>query len=611
MKKHTLNISVVSILCVLGAVSFSDAFAAGSVRALGGSGTYDGTTAAATRSGTTTARVGSLRISPSTTRSISTATRTNTDGTTTPTERLSIGKYLGGATSVSTSGGGSSSGGGSGEGGASAAEINQINQNIQQLFNTTQVIEQDITNLENEKQDSLTAGDYIKIENDEVSLDLGALQDAWGINTRYDSASDEIQVTTDGGATWTKVFKVSDLAGDYVTPAELEEEINDLAKKSEVNGLAARVAALETAMENLDIPDQVQSDWLQSNASDPSFIKNKPTIPANIATTDDLAGYATTDALNAKQDKIDDLADIRSGAAAGATAVQPDDLSDYAKTSDVESALAGKQDTLTFDTTPTTGSTNPVTSEGIKAAIAAAQLDGEVDLTNYPTKTEMNTALDGKQNTIDDLADIRSGAAAGATAVQPDDLDDYAKIADIPEQQQANWAETDDTNPSFILNKPTNLVTSDVLGDGFDANNTVADALDTKQDAINDLAAIRDNAAAGAGAAAALGDDFDADNTVADALEDLAADIDAIPEQVNSDWNATGGVAEILNKPDLANYVAKPEVPSTPGDYLLKVNNEGDTPTYSWVDATDYDNASGGGGADPTGPDFDWDDSGW
>jgi hypothetical protein len=85
-----------------------------------------------------------------------------------------------------------------------------------------------------------------------------------------------------------------------------------------------------------------------------------------------------------------------------------------------------------------------------------------------------------------------------------------------------------------------------------------------------------------------------------------------IPEaQVNSDWNATDGKAQILNKPDLANYVAKPEVPSTPGNYLLKVNNEGETPTYSWVDATEYDNASGSGSTDPTGPNFDWDDSGW
>lgn len=35
----------------------------------------------------------------------------------------------------------------------------------------------------------------------------------------------------------------------------------------------------------------------------------------------------------------------------------------------------------------------------------------------------INTALGGKQDTISDLATIRSGAAAGATAVQPGDMD--------------------------------------------------------------------------------------------------------------------------------------------------------------------------------------------
>jgi hypothetical protein len=45
-------------------------------------------------------------------------------------------------------------------------------------------------------------------------------------------------------------------------------------------------------------------------------------------------------------------------------------LGSLVNTSEMNSALAGKQNTLTFDTTPTTGSTNPVTSGGIATAIA-------------------------------------------------------------------------------------------------------------------------------------------------------------------------------------------------------------------------------------------------
>lgn len=44
-------------------------------------------------------------------------------------------------------------------------------------------------------------------------------------------------------------------------------------------------------------------------------------------------------------------------------------LADMAKSADVATALAGKQDTLTFDNVPTQNSNNPVKSGGIKSSI--------------------------------------------------------------------------------------------------------------------------------------------------------------------------------------------------------------------------------------------------
>ena len=58
----------------------------------------------------------------------------------------------------------------------------------------------------------------------------------------------------------------------------------------------------------------------------------------------------------------------------------------------------GLQEALTFDSTPTEGSTNPVESGGVY------------------------TALSGKQDAISDLEAIKSGAAAGASAVQPSEM---------------------------------------------------------------------------------------------------------------------------------------------------------------------------------------------
>lgn len=72
---------------------------------------------------------------------------------------------------------------------------------------------------------------------------------------------------------------------------------------------------------------QVQADWDEADTSSPAYIKNKPTIPSSLAELSEDAEHRTvTDAeiaeWNAKQDAIADIDEIRSGAAAGATAYQ-------------------------------------------------------------------------------------------------------------------------------------------------------------------------------------------------------------------------------------------------------------------------------------------------
>ena len=129
-----------------------------------------------------------------------------------------------------------------------------------------------------------------------------------------------------------------------------------------------------------------------------------------------------TASLAAKQDTISDLAVIRQGAAAGATAYQKpsggipkSDLSSSVQTSldKADSAIqtetdpvfsaspaAGitssdisswnaKQSALTFDSTPTASSTNPVTSGGVKTA-----LDLKANQSTTYTKTEVDALFD-------------------------------------------------------------------------------------------------------------------------------------------------------------------------------------------------------------------------
>ena len=113
-----------------------------------------------------------------------------------------------------------------------------------------------------------------------------------------------------------------------------------------------------------------------------------------------------TNALNGKQATISDLSTIRSGASAGATAVQP---------ATMNTALAAKQDTLTFDNTPTANSNNPVKSGGVKTAIDAKQ----------DTISTVNVTVDNNTGTPSGSASVSGGTLSlsfqnlkGATGAQ-------------------------------------------------------------------------------------------------------------------------------------------------------------------------------------------------
>ena len=74
---------------------------------------------------------------------------------------------------------------------------------------------------------------------------------------------------------------------------------------------------------------------------------------------------------------------------------------------EINTLLTGKQDTLTFDQAPTPGSSNPVTSSGIIAAMSAmnealeTMINSKADSASTYTKTQVDTLLTDKANTDD------------------------------------------------------------------------------------------------------------------------------------------------------------------------------------------------------------------
>jgi hypothetical protein len=192
--------------------------------------------------------------------------------------------------------------------------------------------------------------------------------------------------------------------------------------------------------------------------------------------------------IAAKQDTINDLSTIRTGAAAGATAVQPAALNNYYTKSQVDAeidnqiqdvynnidltgyvtvenfnetsftvayAVSYLQDQINNIDTSGSGQTIDLSDYVTYSYLSDKLLEQSGDLTMliegvhdevngvysylgayYMTDSDIRSQLHGmvdnvttnlqtKQDTISDLSTIRSGAAAGATAVQPAALNDY------------------------------------------------------------------------------------------------------------------------------------------------------------------------------------------
>lgn len=152
-----------------------------------------------------------------------------------------------------------------------------------------------------------------------------------------------------------------------------------------VNNTAFTAAQWAAIQSGLTASDKTKLDGIEQGANK-TVIDASPTSGSSNAVS---SGGVHT-ALSGKQDTISDLSDIRSGASAGATAVQPSALNDY------QTKLSG---------------TNKLDPAYI-----------EYDATHRAVSDTEKSTWNGKQDTISDISTIRSGAAAGATALQQSDV---------------------------------------------------------------------------------------------------------------------------------------------------------------------------------------------
>lgn len=212
-----------------------------------------------------------------------------------------------------------------------------------------------------EIQEKLTAGSNIVIEGNTISATAEPqLQANWAEtdttsvqyiqNKPQNLVQDPDYVHTDNNYTDAEKSKLAGIEAGAEANVQSDWTETDsrsdayIKHKPSTKPVAAgdNITITETASQFvISAAEQQQANWNESDTDSAQYIQNKP----------DLSVYATTQAMDTalagKQDVISDLATIRSGASAGATAVQPADLAPYATTADMNTALAGKQDVLT------------------------------------------------------------------------------------------------------------------------------------------------------------------------------------------------------------------------------------------------------------------------
>ncbi len=391
--KNDLKISTLTIICVL-CTAVSGAYGASSVRSFGGSGTYASASdaAAANTSSATSAtsvRGGSVRVNPGSGVSGSSTTieaGTTTNGRVATTPRLSIGHYLGGATSISggsslrpqtpgSSSGGSSSGGDGGLDPDVAAglrqQVDQLQRDVEDLRNADDNINDQLL----DKQDALIPGDdgYIIIDDatNEIFVDVDALQGALETVAGKDGREVELG-SNDTHLLWRYVGEGN---GDW----------RELIAKADITGPQGEKG------EKGDPGDAANLDAYSTTEQMNQAIGNAIAALADVyATKAELAEYAKTDALERGLAAKANAADVYTKAEVYNKTEVDDKVADIVA-GDMDEALANKADKTYVDTQ------------------LATKAD-KTELANYAT-TESVTALDSEMDEVNATA---TEAALGA-----------------------------------------------------------------------------------------------------------------------------------------------------------------------------------------------------
>jgi hypothetical protein len=266
------------------------------------------------------------------------------------------------------------------------------------------------------------------------------------------------------------------------------ESIGNKADKSDVEAVEKEVElkADKSVVDELsDKVDAIKVPSLEGYATE-AFVGEKiaEKVPTKVSAFENDANYLTHQDISGKQDVIDDLDDIRSGAAAGATALQkiPEE---YVKETDL-----AEKGYLTKDA-----------ADLLYAPIGTTGSGESIDLSKYAEKEYVDNNFDASGSADAALSAAKEYADGLVKDEEGNVLFESTGAAATAEKNAKDYADSLSTNYEVAGASAQALV--DAKADAASLYQVKGDYLthqdiSGKQDVIEDLADIRDGAAAGA-----------------------------------------------------------------------------------------------------------------
>lgn len=381
------------------------------------------------------------------------------------------------------------------------------------------------------KQNTLVSGTNIKTINNESILGSGNITIEAGGAVEDVEVNGVSVVDAQGVAEVTVPTKVSDLTNDsgfitssalsgYATESYVQGYHDSTKQDTLVSGTNIKTINNESILGSGNIVIQSGGgDVTDVEVNGVSVVDQdgvaEVTVPTKVSdltndsgfiTSSALSGYATESYVqgyhdSTKQDVISDLATIRSGAALGATAVQPSDLATVATTGDYDDLI--DKPNIPTNTSDLTNDSGFITSSALSGYATETWVGQQGYLTGI-TSSDVTTALGYTPGTsnfsgdYDDLTDkpdlsIYAISADLATVADTGSYDDLTDKPDLSIYAESADLATVATSGSYndLTNKPvipdtSNLVTTNTT-QTISGVKTFSSSIEAASATINDL----------------------------------------------------------------------------------------------------------------------------